>query len=98
VGPVYSGTDADAQLLAAAHRNSLQVARELGARTVAFPAISTGAYGYPVALAAPIALREALAAEDLDVTFVLFDHASLEEFRRAARALGIALPDQGAPA
>ena len=91
VGPIYSGSDSDAELLAAAHRNSLQVARELGAHSVAFPAISTGVYGYPLRLAAPIALAEAHAAEDLDITFVLFDHSALEAFRAAAAELGIAL-------
>jgi O-acetyl-ADP-ribose deacetylase (regulator of RNase III) len=91
VGPVYSGSDEDALLLAAAHRTSLQVARELGARSVAFPAISTGIYGYPLRLAAPIALAEAAAAEDLDVTFVLFDPRALEAFRAAAAVLGLAL-------
>jgi O-acetyl-ADP-ribose deacetylase (regulator of RNase III) len=93
VGPVYSGSDADAQLLAAAHRNSLRVARELGARSVAFPAISTGIYGFPLRLAAPIALSEAGTAEDLEVTFVLFDPRALEVFRAAAAALGLHLAE-----
>jgi O-acetyl-ADP-ribose deacetylase (regulator of RNase III) len=93
VGPVYSGSDEDAQLLAAAHRNSLRVARELGACSVAFPAISTGIYGYPLSLAAPIALAQAQSAEDLEVTFVLFDPRSLEVFRAAADELGLTLVD-----
>jgi O-acetyl-ADP-ribose deacetylase (regulator of RNase III) len=89
VGPVYRGSPRDAELLASAHRSSLQVARELGARTVAFPAISTGIFGYPLEEAAPIALAEAAAAGDLEVTFVLFDERSLAAFRSAADDLGI---------
>jgi O-acetyl-ADP-ribose deacetylase (regulator of RNase III) len=89
VGPVYRGSPRDAELLAEAHRSSLAVARELGAHSVAFPAISTGIFGYPLDQAAPIALAEAAAADDLEVTFVLFDRASLDAFRAAARKLGI---------
>jgi O-acetyl-ADP-ribose deacetylase (regulator of RNase III) len=93
VGPVYSGSDEDAHQLASAHRSSLRLARELGARSVALPAISTGVYGYPLRLAAPIALAQAQAAEDLAVTFVLFDPDALEVFRAAADELGLALVD-----
>jgi O-acetyl-ADP-ribose deacetylase len=57
VGPVYSGTPRDAELLASCHVESLRVADELGASSVAFPAISTGAYGYPLAEAAAVAVR-----------------------------------------
>jgi O-acetyl-ADP-ribose deacetylase len=65
VGPVYglSGGD-DARLLAACHRSSLEVARSLGARTVAFPAISCGVYGYPWDEAAPVAVAAVRAAID----------------------------------
>ncbi len=62
VGPIYRGTARDPQLLADAHRNSLTLAVDLGAHSVSFPAISTGVYGYPIELAAPIALREAARA------------------------------------
>jgi O-acetyl-ADP-ribose deacetylase (regulator of RNase III) len=89
VGPVYSGSSRDAELLASAHRTSLAVARQLGAHSIAFPAISTGVYGYPVELAAPIALAEAGTAADLDVTFVLFSPAALAAYRAAGRALGV---------
>ena len=58
VGPVWRGGEAgEADLLASAHRRSLEVARDLGARTVAFPAISCGIYGYPPELAAPVAIE-----------------------------------------
>jgi len=57
VGPVWQGGGADEDLLlASCHERALELAREHGCRTVAFPAISTGAYGYPAQLAAPIAL------------------------------------------
>jgi O-acetyl-ADP-ribose deacetylase (regulator of RNase III) len=93
VGPVYRGSPVDAQLLASAHRTSIARARELGARSIAFPAISTGVYGYPVELAAPIALAEASAADDLEITFVLFGAATLAAFRAAAAALGVAVSE-----
>lgn len=57
VGPVWQGGHADeAELLASAYRRSIEVAREVGARTVAFPAISTGIYGYPKEEAAHVAV------------------------------------------
>ncbi len=59
VGPVWhGGAHGEDDLLASAYRRSLEVAAENGARTVAFPSISTGVYGFPVERAAPIALRE----------------------------------------
>ena len=93
VGPIYRGSPDDAELLASAHRTSIALARDLGARSIAFPAISTGVYGYPVELAAPIALAEARAADDLDITFVLFSGATLEAFRAAATAVGVDLSE-----
>jgi O-acetyl-ADP-ribose deacetylase (regulator of RNase III) len=91
VGPVYRGSPADAELLASAHRTSIARARDLGAHSMAFPAISTGVYGYPVELAAPIALAEASAADDLDITFVLFGPAVLAAFQDAAASIGVEL-------
>lgn len=76
VGPIWRGGDAgEPELLASAHRRSLEVAEELGARTVAFPAISCGIYGYPPELAAPVAVgavRE-LADRFETVRFVFLD-------------------------
>ncbi len=79
VGPIWRGGDAgEADLLALAYRNALRVAAEEGARTIAFPSISTGAYGYPTERAAPIALRSVQEAIDAhpdafdEVRFVLF--------------------------
>lgn len=59
VGPVWQGGGGgEAELLAACYRNSLHLAADLGVRTLAFPAISCGVYGYPADEAAPIAVRE----------------------------------------
>ena len=76
VGPIWAGgDDGEPELLASCYRRSLEVADELRARTLAFPAISTGVYGYPKANAAEIAvgtLRSA-STEVTDVTLVAFD-------------------------
>ena len=61
VGPIYSGTPRDAQLLSAAVRNSLRLADEHHLASIAFPAISTGVYGYPMAEAARVILSTILA-------------------------------------
>lgn len=88
VGPVYSASEDRSELLAACHTESLAVADELGARSVAFPAISTGVYGYPLEEAAPVAIAAIQGAGTRveDVRFVLFDHASYDAFDRALRA------------
>jgi O-acetyl-ADP-ribose deacetylase (regulator of RNase III) len=85
VGPVFSGSEDRSTLLASCHTEALQVADELGARSVAFPAISTGVYGYPLELAAPIAVRAVREAETQveEVRFVLFDADALRAFHRA---------------
>ena len=89
VGPVWQGGDqGEEELLASCHRRSLEVALGLGCRTVAFPAISTGIYGFPIDRAAPIALAAARAAAeaaggDRRLVFVLFSAADLEVYRRA---------------
>ena len=89
VGPVWRGGGEDeAQLLASCHRRALELAAELGCSSVAFPAISTGVYGYPVELAAPIAVGAAREAQRLPVElvrFVLFSQDHLDVFERALR-------------
>lgn len=86
VGPVYSGTVEDGRLLARCHTEALRVADELGATSIAFPAISTGAYGYPLEEAARVAVGAVLAADTPieDVRFVLIDRRSLAAFEAAA--------------
>lgn len=87
VGPVWrGGGEGEPELLASCYRRSLELAASLGCRTVAFPAISTGVYGYPVELAAPVAIaavREAWAPPVEVVRFVLFNTRALEAFRTA---------------
>jgi O-acetyl-ADP-ribose deacetylase (regulator of RNase III) len=91
VGPVWRGGGrGEPALLASCHRRSLEVAAALGCRTVAFPAISTGVYGYPVELAADIAIastRSALAdLPELElVRFVLFGEGAKAAFSAALR-------------
>jgi O-acetyl-ADP-ribose deacetylase (regulator of RNase III) len=88
VGPVWQGGKAgEPALLASAHRRSLEVARDLGARTVAFPAISCGIYGYPPELAAPVAIEAARSFEPEfeRITFVFLADALRQVFERAAR-------------
>ena len=87
VGPVYSANDDRSALLASCHTNSLAVADSLGAKTVAFPAISTGIFGWPMADAARIAVAAVSGAstEVEEVRFVLFDDAAYEAFRHAAQ-------------
>jgi O-acetyl-ADP-ribose deacetylase (regulator of RNase III) len=86
VGPVWrGGGHGERELLAAAHRRSLEVAAELGARTVSFPAISCGVYGFPVELAAPIAVA-AVRGHPLElVRFVLYGDETYEAFAAALR-------------
>jgi O-acetyl-ADP-ribose deacetylase (regulator of RNase III) len=84
VGPVWNGGGADkAETLASCYRESLSVAEGLGARTIAFPAISTGVYGYPREEAATIAVRETLAAVGRfdRILLVAFDEATFELYR-----------------
>ncbi|GGW78670.1 O-acetyl-ADP-ribose deacetylase [Streptomyces caelestis] len=87
VGPVFSATEDRSALLASCYRESLRVADELGARTVAFPAISTGVYRYPMEDAARIAVDTVRAAKtDIEeVRFVLFDEQAYEVFARRLR-------------
>jgi O-acetyl-ADP-ribose deacetylase (regulator of RNase III) len=86
VGPVWrGGGEGEAELLASAHRRSLEVASELGARSVAFPAISCGIYGYPPELAAPLAVAavKELADRFDEIRFVFLDDALRQVFQDA---------------
>lgn len=93
VGPIYRGSErGEAETLASCHRESLRIADEHGLNSLAFPAISTGAYGYPVSEAAPIAISatvEALAsARHVRLCrFVLFDISTVRAYQRTAEKL-----------
>jgi len=93
VGPVYrGGKNGEAEKLASCHRESIRLADEHGIKSLSFPAISTGAFGYPAAEAASIAISstvEALASASFvsTVRFVLFDVATLRAYTRAAEKL-----------
>jgi O-acetyl-ADP-ribose deacetylase (regulator of RNase III) len=86
VGPIWSGGgQGEADLLASAYRRSLEVAVHHNCQSVAFPSLSTGAYGYPLDLAAHTALRTVMAflqerQQPARVRFVLFDQGTLETF------------------
>jgi O-acetyl-ADP-ribose deacetylase (regulator of RNase III) len=83
VGPVWQGgTQGEAATLASCYRSCLAVADGLGVRSLAFPAISTGSYGYPAGAAAAIAVhavRQATSGVTL-IRFVAFDHATLDHY------------------
>jgi O-acetyl-ADP-ribose deacetylase (regulator of RNase III) len=84
VGPVWGGgTRGEPELLASCYRRSLEVADELGARSVAFPAISTGIYGYPPPLAARVAVDTVTACDTQVelVRLVAFDHPTYDLYR-----------------
>jgi O-acetyl-ADP-ribose deacetylase (regulator of RNase III) len=89
VGPVWHGGGrGEPELLASCHRRAIEAAAQHGCARVAFPAISTGVYGYPVELAADVALRstiDAIAAQRVveEARFWLFGQQTLEAFQRA---------------
>lgn len=93
VGPIYrDGNRRENETLASCHRESIRVADEHRLKSIAFPAISTGAYGYPVTEAAPIAISSTIEAltEARHVAlcrFVLFDVSTVHAFERAAEEL-----------
>ena len=93
VGPVYyGGQRGEAAKLAACYRNSLALAAENGCRTIAFPCISTGVYGYPLEAAAKIAIREVnafLASHpEMEVIFCCFSKWDVEVYERLMRDCG----------
>ena len=91
VGPVWhGGDDGEPALLENAYTNSLKIALEHGIRTIAFPSISTGVYGYPIDLAAPIALAAAIHAaregQPFDeIRFVLFSDRDLQVYENCLK-------------
>lgn len=87
VGPVFSREEDRSALLASCYRESLRVADGLGARTVAFPAVSTGVYGWPMEDAARIAVETVRGAETAveEIRFVLFDEQAYAAFAARLR-------------
>jgi len=94
VGPIYRGGErGEAEKLASCHRECIRLADAHALKSLSFPAISTGAFGYPVSEAASIAISSAvealaLASHVIKVRFVLFDTATLKAYTRAAEKLG----------
>lgn len=94
VGPVWRGGGrGEAETLASCYRNCLRIAAEKGFRTVSFPSISTGAYGYPVENAARVALAEVASflgtggTAPAEVRFVLFDSETFRAYEQALKQL-----------
>jgi O-acetyl-ADP-ribose deacetylase (regulator of RNase III) len=92
VGPVYhDGAHGEPELLASCYRKCLELAEERGVRTIGFPAISTGVYGYPLEEAADIAIREVVLHLDRpesvveEAIFVLYGKPAYEVYAAALR-------------
>ena len=100
VGPIWAGGNrGEPEALASCHHESIRVADDLQLSSIAFPAISTGIFGYPVELAAPIALTSA--SESLqasthvrEVRFILYDSHTRECFVQAAHKLNLTIPER----
>lgn len=90
VGPIYSGSPDDAKLLYSCYRNSLELAKKNGVHSIAFPAISTGVYGYPKTEAAEIALKAINdwfgenADHGMAVVMSCFDMGTYDAYMKAA--------------
>ena len=87
VGPVWQGgTNGEPEALASCYRNALRLAQEHGLKSIAFPAISTGAYGYPLEAATAIAIREAREFERqypaVRIVFCCFSKSDAETYRK----------------
>ena len=88
VGPIYSGSENDPKLLRACYINSLNLAKEKGLHSIAFPAISTGVYGYPIKEAAEVSYRAVTdwLAENsdygMDVLLACFNDETVEAYNR----------------
>ena len=92
VGPVYSGSSQDAIALRACYHNSLALADKHGLTSIAFPAISTGAFGYPIPTAAEISLSAVTAYLEQEtpiilVRFVLFSQTVYDVYCKALTAI-----------
>lgn len=90
VGPFWQGgTNGEAKVLADCYLNSLSLAKTCKLRSIAFPSISTSAYGYPIELASKVALKTVrtflLEGSPLDVTFVLFTDGYLRTYEQVAK-------------
>lgn len=88
VGPIYRGSSEDERLLASAYKSCLDLAEQYKVESIAFPSLSTGVYGYPLDLAAPIALRTIIEhikepTSLKQITFVLFGEESYQAFEQA---------------
>jgi O-acetyl-ADP-ribose deacetylase len=95
VGPVWRGGNAnEAELLASCYRKSLELALQHDVRTIAFPSISTGVYGYPIKKASHIALREVSSFTENNgelecIIFVCFSNADLQMYQKTYQDLGL---------
>ena len=92
VAPIYRGRDEDAELLAGAYASSLAIAAQRALKSIVFPSLGTGAYGYPIERAATIALSAVLRHLDYptsleNVRFALFSDADLQVYRKALDVL-----------
>lgn len=88
VGPVYSGSEKNAKQLSDCYRNSLNLAKENGIHSIAFPAISTGIYGYPLKEAIPVALEtirqwiEVNSDYEISIILSCFDQNTYDQYRK----------------
>lgn len=95
VGPIWrGGTEREPELLASCYRRCLELATELGVRSIAFPSISTGAYGYPIEAAAQVATETTLLVVESHSTelelveFVCFDEMTAQSYRKLLEGAG----------
>jgi len=102
VGPIYQGRDSDAHVLASCYRWCMELAGNAGLSSIAFPSVSTGAYGYPIALACPVALAAVVAQLERFpgitlVRFVLFHAADLQVYQDCLARMKPTPPGGGQP-
>ena len=92
VGPVYSGSPEDAMMLKRCYMNSMKLAIENDCRSIAFPSISTGAYRYPINMAAEIAVNtvlEILRETDINVVFCCFGYRTFNVYKSLLMEKGV---------